>query len=79
MERIYILMKQIKSLDINDDFDDSQDGLFNKVIQNVMLHWHSFDFKKKCALFSDHACHELNFFLFKKDIAFFQKVVKVLI
>ena len=41
----------------------------------MFLPWNTFDFEKKCTQFSKHACHELNFFLFKKDKVFFEKVV----
>lgn len=38
--------------------------------------WPSFDEAKKRELYSRHACHELNFFLSRKDPAFFESVVR---
>ena len=38
-----------------------------------------FDFNQKCLQFSEYACHELNFFIFKKDREFYNNVVKFLI
>lgn len=40
-----------------------------------ILSWLDQPQEKKRKLYSEHACHELNFFLFKKDQAFFEKVV----
>ncbi len=40
-----------------------------------ILGWPDYDIEKKRELYSKHACHELNFFLIKKDPEFFQDVV----
>jgi hypothetical protein len=37
--------------------------------------WHNMKPAEKQELYSKYACHELNFFLFKKDAPFFQEVV----
>ncbi len=41
-----------------------------------VLDWPTLDAAKKSALFSEHACHELSFFLAQKDPAFFKAVVQ---
>ena len=41
-----------------------------------LLEWKTFDDAKKRALYSQYACHELNFFLQRKDRAFFDAVVQ---
>ncbi len=41
-----------------------------------VLTWDQQDDKKKRTLYSKHACHELNFFLQKKDAPFFAEVVR---
>lgn len=41
-----------------------------------LLTWPKLKIEEKRPLYSKHACHELNFFLAKKDPAFFQTVVK---
>ena len=69
----------MKSLDFNRQFTQSDDDQFQRLIRSVFLPWHSFDYYKKCSLFSQHTCHELNFFLFKRDQEFFEKVVKMLV
>ncbi len=37
--------------------------------------WPEFDDEKRLELYTKHACHELNFFLMKKDPEFFRAVV----
>ena len=39
----------------------------------------TYNFKRKCKIFSKYTCHELNFFIFKRDKDFFNEVVKLLI
>ena len=41
-----------------------------------VLSWSDKTDEQKQELYSKHACHELNYFLFKKDKAFFDRVVK---
>jgi hypothetical protein len=41
-----------------------------------ILEWPSFDEKKKRELYSKHACHELAFFIARKDPAFFTQVLQ---
>ena len=43
---------------------------------SFLLKWPGFDDKKKKEVYSAHACHELNFFLFQKDPDFFLRVVQ---
>ncbi|VAX41456.1 hypothetical protein MNBD_PLANCTO02-681, partial [hydrothermal vent metagenome] len=43
---------------------------------SFILDWTTYKQKKKQKLYSQYACHELNFFLFKKDPQFFKKVVQ---
>ncbi len=38
--------------------------------------WPDIEHDEKCALYSEHACHELNFFLYKKDPDFFTAVTE---
>jgi len=44
-----------------------------------VLKWPTFDAKRKRELYSQHACHELAFFLHEKDPEFFVSVVKPLL
>lgn len=37
--------------------------------------WPTYNFKEKSKLYSDHVCHELNVWLKRKDVDFFNKVV----
>lgn len=41
-----------------------------------VANWPTFDEERKRELYSEHACHELHFFLAQKDGAFFDAVVK---
>ena len=41
-----------------------------------LLEWPSFEEAKKRSLYSEHACHELNFFLSRRDPEFFAAVVR---
>lgn len=43
---------------------------------SFITNWNSLDDAKKLELYSKNACHELNFFIYKKDRGFFDKVVK---
>ena len=43
---------------------------------NFILRWPTMELEEKQALYSKHACHELNFFLLKKDPDFFEQVVQ---
>lgn len=58
-------------------------GLYNTLSNNptwvefnFILNWPKLKPEEKQTLYSKYACHELNFFLYKKDSAFFQTVVK---
>ncbi|MCC7062535.1 MAG: hypothetical protein IT456_07000, partial [Planctomycetes bacterium] len=44
-----------------------------------LLQWPKLDAAKKQELYSEHACHELHFFLYHKDRAFFDAVCKPLL
>jgi len=41
-----------------------------------LLEWSTYDPNKKLSFFSKNTCHELNFFIFKRDKPFFDKFVK---
>jgi hypothetical protein len=43
---------------------------------NFILNWPNLPVEEKQALYSKHACHELNFFLLKKDPKFFEDAVR---
>ncbi len=43
---------------------------------SFILDWPTFDRAKKLELYSKYACHELHFFLYRKDPDFFNEVVK---
>ena len=45
-------------------------------MKQLFLPWHSFDLQKKNQLYTKYSCHELNFFLFRKDKEFYESVVK---
>ncbi len=55
-------------------FNLTQNPLLNEF--SWLLEWKTFDDAKKRALYSQYACHELNFFLQRKDRAFFDAVVQ---
>ena len=40
------------------------------------LRWHELDEEKKSELYSKYSCHELNFYLMKKDPDFFESTIK---
>ncbi len=43
---------------------------------SFILRWPKLSFAEKCSKYSEFACHELNFFVLRKDPAFFKKVVQ---
>jgi hypothetical protein len=43
---------------------------------NFILRWPGMELEEKQTLYSKHACHELNFFLLKKDPDFFEQIVQ---
>ncbi|MFT5240214.1 MAG: hypothetical protein ACI9X0_001185 [Kiritimatiellia bacterium] len=43
---------------------------------SFILNWPGMEVAKKRELYSKYACHELSYFLYKKDPAFFQTVIK---
>ena len=58
-------------------------GLYNTLSHNTtlvefnfILGWPKLKTEEKHSLYSKYACHELNFFIYKKDPPFFQNVVK---
>jgi hypothetical protein len=53
--------------------------LFQNMLKKVFLPWNRFDRGKKEQLFSQYACHELNFFIYKRDKVFYYEVVYPLI
>lgn len=42
-------------------------GYKDKLVDDVLLNWHTFDENKKLSQFIDQTCHEMNFFLSRKD------------
>lgn len=48
----------------------------NLALFAFVLDWPKLSEEEKRAKYSEHACHELSFFLYKKDRAFFDKVIK---
>ncbi|MDH3717990.1 MAG: hypothetical protein OES79_07695, partial [Planctomycetota bacterium] len=40
-----------------------------------VMNWHKLNAEEKRQLYSEYACHELNFFLMKKDPAFFREAI----
>ncbi len=51
-------------------------GNQNLVKFNFILKWNDLKPDQKRAKYSEYSCHELNFFLFRKDPEFFRKVVR---
>ena len=45
------------------------------MFEGVFMDWGSFSKEKKLRKFGEFACHELHFFLFKRDRGFFDEVV----
>ena len=43
---------------------------------DFVVSWPELDAEEKRELYSDHACHELSFFLYQKDAAFFAEVIR---
>ncbi len=41
-----------------------------------VLDWPSLSFEQKCARLSEHGCHELHVFIWRKDPTFFERVVR---
>ncbi|ORE06466.1 hypothetical protein BCV72DRAFT_305474 [Rhizopus microsporus var. microsporus] len=58
----------IKSISSEGDLFCQTFGFLNK--------WPTYSFKEKSKFYSDHVCHELNVWLKRKDIGFFNKVVR---
>jgi len=46
------------------------------MVSDVLLKWVEMDRKEKISKYSKYVCHELNFFIFKKDRDFFDGVVR---
>lgn len=55
---------------------DALNGNDNLKAFRFILDWPQLEEKKKRSLYSKHACHELHYFLFRKDPEFFAAVVK---
>lgn len=47
----------------------------NALIDNILLNWHTFSEKDKFDHFNENVCHEMNFFLARKDQRFFKEYV----
>ena len=45
------------------------------MLRKVFLPWPRLDRAKKEQLYSTYACHELNFFIYKRDKVFYYEVV----
>lgn len=70
LSKIFHVLKEMNNF--KNSFDrDTQD-----LIDEIYLAWPTLDWKTKMVKFSKHACHELNFFLFKRDKPFFNEIVK---
>ncbi|MBF0409081.1 MAG: hypothetical protein HQM10_17165 [Candidatus Riflebacteria bacterium] len=63
LERVFALFSSLKNDQTLAEF-------------NFILGWPELKLDEKKKLYSKYACHELNFFLFKKDPEFFKAVVK---
>ncbi|MFK7819471.1 MAG: hypothetical protein AB8G99_12185, partial [Planctomycetaceae bacterium] len=55
---------------------ETLDGNENLAKFRFVLDWPTLDEDKKRDLYSEHACHELNYFVFRRDPKFFGDVVK---
>jgi hypothetical protein len=51
----------------------------NDKFNDNLLEWSTYEPNKKLSFFSKNACHELNYFIFKRDKPFFDQFVKVFI
>ena len=51
-------------------------GKLEELIGPLFLGWSRLDQKKKLKQYSQNTCHELNYFLFKRDRPFYDEVVK---
>lgn len=46
-----------------------------ELLDTIIIPWNSFDKSRKIDKFKRHLCHELNFFLLKRDRPFFDEIV----
>jgi len=53
----------------------NNDFMFQNMLRKVFLPWQRLDRAKKEQLYSTYACHELNFFIYKRDKVFYYEVV----
>ncbi len=71
MKKVQGVLEELMKL----NYVGSQDGVY-KSLSSLVFKWHSKTLDEKCKDYYKHMCHELNFFLAKRDADFFNSVVR---
>lgn len=75
-EKMIKVIELMKKSGVNHMHDHSNDEQMWQIVEDVILKWHTFSHDEKITKFYKYVCHEINFFIFKRDRAFFNQVVK---
>jgi hypothetical protein len=68
MDKVDKIIDQMKSLSINPDFIIyHNDTKYEQFKTEMFLQWHKNSFDEKVTLYNKNVCHEVNYFIFKKD------------
>lgn len=71
-EKLFKVVEEMKSI----KGSTTEDNNLESLMKPLFLSWHTFDQTKKALQYSKYSCHELNFFLYRRDKPFFDSVVK---
>jgi len=74
--KVQIIDSAEKMLKVLQEIGNAGIGSVGSLIEPLFMSWDSFSDQKKKQKYSEYTCHELNFFLFKRDKPFFDEVVK---
>jgi len=73
--QVFSIVHNMGQKKINSLFRTSSDDHMDHLFVPLFLKWEEFTEEEKIEKFCENACHELNFFLLKKDRPFFDRVV----
>ena len=75
-DKVLKVVEAMEAANLNPLFRAGDDNIYSRMVSEVMIKWVEMDQKEKISKYSKYVCHELNFFIFKKDRLFFDTVAK---
>jgi hypothetical protein len=75
-DKLVKVIDAMKKVGYNNTLNHSNDEQMWTIVEDVILKWHQFSNDEKITKFYKYVSHELNYFIFKRDRAFFNSVLR---